>query len=59
MTSRLSRRDMLTGTLAATFATFLAGGTTPARAAALKFGQPKAFNWATLVERARDLASRD
>ena len=58
MTSRFSRRDVMTGTLAASFAAFLAGGTTPAAAAALKFGPAKAFNWATLVERARELAAK-
>lgn len=59
MTERLSRRDVMAGTLAATFAAALTGSTTPASAAALKFGPPKPFSWATLVERARDAATKE
>ncbi len=58
MTSRLSRRDVMAGTLAATFAAALTGTSSPASAAALKFGAAKPFSWATLVEHARDLAAK-
>jgi periplasmic glucans biosynthesis protein len=59
MTSRPSRRDVLNGASAAFFAAFLTGTTSPALAAQLKFGQPKAFSWAALVERARAMAAKD
>jgi glucan biosynthesis protein len=57
MTAKLSRRDLLSASVALGVANLL-GATGPAAAAALKFGPSKAFSFAVLSQRAREAAAK-
>ena len=57
MSAKLSRRDVLSTALAASFAGLL-GGSREALASTLKFGPAKPFSFAALSKRAREAAAK-
>ena len=57
MTAKLSRRDLISSSVALGVASLL-GATGPAGAVPLKFGPSKAFSFAGLTQRAREMAGK-